>query len=123
MSQAQSAPDEEWFGPLLQLFMVDSFEDAMKMANNTQYGLAAGLISDSESHQKRFCNEIKAGVISINQPTAGASSELPFGGVGASGNHRASAIYAADYCAWPQALSKGAATSENTTELTRGVKQ
>jgi len=123
MSQAQNAPDEEWFGPLLQLFIVDSFEDAMKMANNTQYGLAAGLISDNESHQKQFCNSIKAGVISINQPTAGASSELPFGGVGASGNHRPSATYAADYCAWPQALSKGVATNENTTELTRGVKQ
>jgi len=51
-------------------------------------------------------------VISINAPTAGASSALPFGGIGASGNHRPSAFYAADYCAWPQAISTGPLTHD-----------
>ncbi|MGK0443114.1 MAG: succinylglutamic semialdehyde dehydrogenase [Bermanella sp.] len=122
MTDAQPAPDEEWFGPLLQLFVVDSFEEAVRKANDTQYGLAAGLVSDDATNQQLFSNTIKAGVISINQPTAGASSELPFGGVGASGNHRPSASYAADYCAWPQALAQGKATNEQTNELARGVK-
>lgn len=122
MSEANPAPDEEWFGPLLQLYVVDTFEDAIKQANSTQYGLAAGLVSDDAAHQQYFSNTIKAGVISINQPTAGASSELPFGGVGASGNHRPSASYAADYCAWPQALAQGKATQEQTDELARGLK-
>ena len=122
MTNAQPAPDEEWFGPLLQLYVVDSFTEALALANNTQFGLAAGLVSDNEQHQHIFAHSIKAGVISINQPTAGASSELPFGGIGASGNHRPSAIYAADYCAWPQALSQGAFTHEQTNALTRGVK-
>lgn len=122
MTYAQPAPDEEWFGPLLQLFVVDSFEQAINKANDTQYGLAAGLISDTPEHQLMFSQTIKAGVISINQPTAGASSELPFGGVGASGNHRPSALYAADYCAWPQALMHGKATQQQTNELARGLK-
>lgn len=122
MTSAQTPPDEEWFGPLLQLHVVDTFEQAISLANQTQYGLAAGLVSDNAKHQALFSHSIKAGVISINQPTAGASSELPFGGVGASGNHRPSAFYAADYCAWPQALAQGTATSQQTNELTRGLK-
>ena len=45
--------------------------------------------------------EIRAGVINWNRPTNGASSAAPFGGVGISGNHRPTAYYAADYCAYP----------------------
>jgi len=115
--------DDEWFGPLLQLQKVDSFEEALQQANNTRFGLAAGLISDNHQHQQIFCKLIKAGVISINQPTAGASSEMPFGGVGASGNHRPSAFYAADYCAWPQAQSHGADTHLHSQPLVRGIRQ
>ena len=89
----------------------------MAWANNTRFGLAAGLISDNEQQQQQFCQTIRAGVISINLPTAGASSALPFGGIGASGNHRPSAWYAADYCAWPQALSHGEATTVQSEAL------
>ena len=46
------------------------------------------------------------GVINWNRPTNGASSAAPFGGVGLSGNHRPSAYYAADYCAYPVASSE-----------------
>ncbi|WP_396588134.1 succinylglutamate-semialdehyde dehydrogenase [Bermanella sp. R86510] len=123
MTDAANVPDEEWFGPLLQVYRVATFEDAIMLANNTRYGLAAGLISDDQVHQNQFVNTIRAGVVSINQPTAGASSELPFGGVGLSGNHRASAYYAADYCAWPQALTTGAATEALPQELSRGLRK
>jgi len=82
------------------------------LANNSRFGLAAGLISDNPQQQQQFRAQICAGVISINAPTAGASSALPFGGIGASGNHRPSAFYAADYCAWPQAISTGPLTHD-----------
>ncbi|WP_238376392.1 succinylglutamate-semialdehyde dehydrogenase [Marinagarivorans algicola] len=121
MTDAKPAPDMEWFGPLLQVYRVATIDDAIRMANNTQYGLAAGLLSDDKSEQTQFMNSIRAGVISINKPTAGASSRLPFGGIGASGNHRASAFYAADYCAWPQAMSIGDNTDQQDMPPLRGI--
>ncbi len=96
-------PDEEWFGPLLQIIRVPDFAAALAAANATAYGLAAGLLSDDAALWLRFQNGVRAGVVNWNRPTAGAASTAPFGGVGHSGNHRASAYYAADYCAYPVA--------------------
>ncbi|HHG8774375.1 TPA: succinylglutamate-semialdehyde dehydrogenase [Raoultella planticola] len=96
-------PDEEYFGPLLTIVRYDSFDEAIRIANNTRYGLAAGLISADPALFERFADEARAGIVNWNKPLTGASSKAPFGGVGASGNHRASAWYAADYCAWPMA--------------------
>ena len=120
VTNATRVPDEELFGPLLQLSRVNSVEEAIVKANQTRYGLAAGLISNDEAEQINFLANIRAGVTSINEPTAGASSALPFGGVGASGNHRPSAYYAADYVAWPQATMHGAATRSQSL-ITRGL--
>ncbi len=97
------APDEEVFGPLLQVYRVTSFDHALARANATRFGLAAGLICPDPALWDRFVLEIRAGVVNWNRPTTGAASSLPFGGPGASGNHRPSAYYAADYCAWPMA--------------------
>ena len=96
-------PDEEHFGPLLQVLRYNTFDDALTMANNTRYGLAAGLLSESAEEYEIFLRHIRAGIVNWNRPLTGASSAAPFGGVGASGNHRASAYYAADYCVYPQA--------------------
>ncbi|WP_417483161.1 succinylglutamate-semialdehyde dehydrogenase [Maricaulis sp.] len=96
-------PDEEVFGPMLQVTRVASFEDAMQAANNTAYGLAAGLVSDSRDLWERFWVESRAGIVNWNRPTCGAASNMPFGGPGQSGNLRPSAYYAADYCAFPVA--------------------
>lgn len=96
-------PDEEIFGPLLQVTRAATFHGAIAAANDTRYGLAAGLLSDDESLWMRFCSEARAGVVNWNRPTTGASSAAPFGGIGRSGNHRPSALYAADYCAYPVA--------------------
>lgn len=96
-------PDEEYFGPLLCLIRYESFNDAIRMANATRYGLAAGLLSESREEYERFYRAIRAGIVNWNRQTTGASSAAPFGGIGASGNHRPSAYYAADYCAWPVA--------------------
>jgi succinylglutamic semialdehyde dehydrogenase len=99
----QGIPDEEWFGPLLQIVRVPDFDSAIKAANATEFGLAAALLSPSEELWKRFAIKAKAGVVNWNRPTTGAASSAPFGGVGKSGNHRPSAYYAADYCAYPVA--------------------
>ena len=96
-------PDEEVFGPMLQVTRVASFEDAVQAANNTAYGLAAGLVSDSRELWERFWVESRAGIVNWNRPTCGAASNMPFGGPGQSGNLRPSAYYAADYCAFPVA--------------------
>lgn len=95
--------DEEWFGPLLQVYFARDMEQALVEANRTRYGLAAGLLSDDVLLFNYFEQHIAAGLINWNRPLTGASSEAPFGGIGCSGNHRPSAYYAADYCAYPVA--------------------
>lgn len=96
-------PDEEYFGPLLQLVRYSSFDQAISLANDTRYGLSAGLLADSREDYDYFLARIRAGIVNWNKQITGASGAAPFGGVGASGNHRASAFYAADYCAYPVA--------------------
>ena len=95
--------DEEHFGPLLKVYRYSDFDAAINEANNTRYGLSAGLFSDSEDQYNHFYRRIRAGIVNWNKQLTGASSAAPFGGIGASGNHRASAFYAADYCAYPVA--------------------
>ena len=95
--------DEELFGPLLQVIRYADFDAAIDEANATQYGLAAGLLSDSQARYQEFWLQSRAGIVNWNKQLTGAASTAPFGGVGASGNHRASAYYAADYCAYPVA--------------------
>lgn len=96
-------PDDEHFGPLLKIFRFDDMDAAIDKANDTSFGLSAGLLSDSEDMYNHFFRRIRAGIVNWNRPITGASSAAPFGGIGASGNHRASAFYAADYCAYPVA--------------------
>lgn len=103
MTQAESDPDEEYFGPLVKVYRYEHFEDAIEQANQTAFGLSAGLLADNKSDYDYFYTHIRAGIVNWNRPITGASSAAPFGGVGASGNHRASAYYAADYCAYPVA--------------------
>lgn len=98
-----AVPDAEIFAPLLQVSRVASFEAAVQAANATRFGLAAGLVSDDAALWTRFLNRSRAGVVNWNRPTTGAAGDMPFGGLGASGNHRPSAYYAADYCAYPVA--------------------
>lgn len=95
--------DEEFFGPLLQVVRVADFDVAIAEANATRFGLAAGLISGSQSHFEHFSRQSRAGIVNWNRPLVGASSAAPFGGSGLSGNFRPSAYYAADYCAYPVA--------------------
>lgn len=106
VSALSERPDIELFGPLLQVVRVDSFEAAIAEANNTAFGLSASLVGGSPQLYDQFWANARAGVINWNRPTNGASSAAPFGGIGLSGNHRPSAYYAADYCAYPVASSE-----------------
>ncbi|MBY8823110.1 succinylglutamate-semialdehyde dehydrogenase [Sphingomonas colocasiae] len=106
VTDVSDRPDVELFGPILQVIRVASFEDALIEANNTRYGLSASLIGGAPALYDRFWANIRAGVVNWNRPTNGAPSNAPFGGVGLSGNHRPSAYYAADYCAYPVVSSE-----------------
>ena len=106
VTAVQNRPDAELFGPVLQVIRVPDFDAAIIEANNTRYGLAASLIGGSPQLYDRFWANVRAGVINWNKPTNGAPSNAPFGGVGLSGNHRPSAYYAADYCAYPVTSSE-----------------
>ncbi|NBB38551.1 succinylglutamate-semialdehyde dehydrogenase [Sphingobium yanoikuyae] len=99
-------PDVELFGPLLQIVRVPDFETAIAEANSSRYGLSASLVGGSPEQYAQFWGNVRAGVINWNRPTNGASGTAPFGGVGVSGNHRPSAYYAADYCAYPVASAE-----------------
>ncbi|MBI4559026.1 MAG: succinylglutamate-semialdehyde dehydrogenase [Candidatus Hydrogenedentes bacterium] len=103
VTRASNREDVELFGPLLQVIRVPDFDAAIYEANSTAYGLTAGLLSDNRSLYERFQIEIRAGVINWNRQLTGANSALPFGGIKASGNHRPSAYFAADYCSYPVA--------------------
>jgi succinylglutamic semialdehyde dehydrogenase len=98
VTEAERGVDEEVFGPLLQLIRVSDFSAAIQTANETQYGLVAGLFSQSRTNFDTFFREVNAGLINWNRPTTGASGKLPFGGVGRSGNHRPAGYFMIDAC-------------------------
>ena len=106
VTAVERRPDAELFGPVLQIVRVKDFDSAIAEANATRYGLSASLIGGGPELYDRFWAGVRAGVINWNGPTNGAPSKAPFGGVGLSGNHRPSAYYAADYCAYPVTSSE-----------------
>lgn len=103
VTDAKEIPDEELFGPVMQIVRARNFDAAIERANATKYGLSGGLVSDDDALWVKAHTEMRAGILNRNRPTAGASGNMPFGGPGLSGNFRPGAYYAADYCAWPQA--------------------
>ncbi len=106
-----SERDAEFLGPLLQITRVRTFDQAIRACNDTDYGLAAGLVSGNEVLYHQFLSEVTAGIINWNQQLTGATAFAPFGGLKASGNHRPSAYFAADYC------SHAVASMEVTTPI------
>jgi succinylglutamic semialdehyde dehydrogenase len=106
VTEVKDRPDEEIFGPVLQIIRVKDFDEAIDEANNTRFGLSASLVGGTPEMYDKFWANVRAGVINWNRPTNGAPSNAPFGGIGLSGNHRPSAFYAADYCAYPVTSSE-----------------
>ena len=93
--------DSEHFGPLLTAHIARDFDEAIAIANATQFGLSAGFLGDHVDDFHYFLHRIRAGIVNWNRQTTGASGKLPFGGIGQSGNHNPSGFFAADYCSYP----------------------
>lgn len=99
----RASEEVEIFGPFVQIARASDLRDAIEQANATQFGLAASLFSNEESEWRQFFDASRAGCINLNTGTAGASSKLPFGGLGRSGNHRPAGAFAVDSVAYPVA--------------------
>lgn len=93
----------EIFGPNVAIYQSDDFEQAMEIVNSSGYGLAMALFSKDRALYERALFEARVGVLNWNRTTNGASSRLPFGGMGKSGNDRPSAHFAVQYCTVPVA--------------------
>ncbi|UMX65569.1 aldehyde dehydrogenase family protein [Klebsiella pneumoniae] len=79
------------------------FPEVIRLASQTLYGLDVRLISSDARQFDQLVGEARAGIINWNKLLTSASNKAPFGVVYASGNFRAPAWYAANYCAWPMA--------------------
>ena len=93
----------EWFGPMLVIARVPDFESALESAADTRYGLSAALLGGNVDGFEQFVERVGAGVVNWNGPTTGAAGNLPFGGLGDSGNHRPAGYFAIDFCNDPVA--------------------
>lgn len=120
VTNIDNTKDDEIFAPFVQIYKYNDFDEALAIANQTNYGLVAALISDNKNNFQEFFNTVKAGIINWNKPTTGASSRLPFGGVKHSGNNRPSGYFAADYCSYPIA-SLEQKTPQLPKELPLGI--
>jgi aldehyde dehydrogenase (NAD+) len=72
---------EEIFGPVAALLPADSYEQAVALANDTRYGLSASIFTNDLTRALRFADDIHAGVVKINQESAGVEFQVPFGGM------------------------------------------
>jgi aldehyde dehydrogenase (NAD+) len=80
---------EEVFGPFLSLLPIDSYEEAIAVANSTEFGLSTGIFTESARLSFRAMRDIESGLVYINAGTTGSEIHLPFGGMKSSGNgHR-----------------------------------
>jgi succinylglutamic semialdehyde dehydrogenase len=95
--------DAEFFGPLLRVSTASSLDHAIEQANATRYGLASAIFTQDADAVETFLAQSRAGCVNANTGTAGASSKLPFGGLGLSGNHRPAGAFSLDYTAYPVA--------------------
>jgi succinylglutamic semialdehyde dehydrogenase len=114
-----ASADTEIFGPLLRISTTPSLDDAIAQTNATRFGLAASIFTHDPAAMAAFQSRTRAGCININTGTAGASSKLPFGGLGLSGNHRPAGSFSLDYCAYPVA---GMIESADAAQLTPGMR-
>jgi aldehyde dehydrogenase (NAD+) len=89
---------EEIFGPVASVIRVKSYEEALAIANDTEYGLSAGICTTSLKHASHFKRNAEAGMVMVNLPTAGVDYHVPFGGRKASSyGPREQGRYAAEF--------------------------
>ncbi|MDP3671040.1 MAG: aldehyde dehydrogenase family protein [Telluria sp.] len=71
---------EEIFGPVASVIPAKNYEHALELANDTEYGLTAGICTTSLKHATHFKRHARAGMVMVNMPTAGVDYHVPFGG-------------------------------------------
>jgi aldehyde dehydrogenase (NAD+) len=71
---------EEVFGPVASTVRVKNYEEALDIANRGQFGLSAGIVTNSLKHARHFRRAVRAGMVMVNLPTAGVDYHVPFGG-------------------------------------------
>ncbi len=76
---------EEIFGPVLSVLRVRDFEEAMTVANDSEYGLSSSIFTNDAARIFRFVDEIETGMTHINSPTTGGEAHIPFGGIKSTG--------------------------------------
>lgn len=95
--------NNEIFGPNVAIYTTDSFDEALSITNGGGYGLAAALFTEDKELYHKALRKARVGLLNWNRTTNGASSKMPFGGIGKSGNDRPSADFAVTYCTVPVA--------------------
>jgi succinylglutamic semialdehyde dehydrogenase len=103
LDQSHPYQREEVFGPEAALYFVDDLDEAIAAVNDSDYGLAASVMSADRGVYEHCVGRIRTGVLNWNRGTIGASSRLPFGGGKKSGNDRPAALSSTLYCTAPQA--------------------
>jgi aldehyde dehydrogenase (NAD+) len=89
---------EEIFGPIATVVRVADPDEALAVANDTEYGLSAGVCTTSLRHASRFRDGLQAGIVTVNLPTAGVDFHVPFGGTkGSSQGSREQGRYAVEF--------------------------
>ncbi|NKL86198.1 aldehyde dehydrogenase family protein, partial [Rhizobium leguminosarum] len=89
---------EEIFGPVVSVIRVKDYDEALATANDTPFGLSAGIATTSLKHATHFKRNSEAGMVMVNLPTAGVDFHVPFGGrKGSSYGPREQGKYAAEF--------------------------
>jgi len=89
---------EEIFGPVASVIRAKDYDEALAFANDTEFGLSAGIVTTSLKHASHFKRHAQAGMVMVNLPTAGVDYHVPFGGrKGSSYGPREQGRYAAEF--------------------------
>jgi succinylglutamic semialdehyde dehydrogenase len=103
LRQSHPYQREEIFGPEAALYAFDQLDEAIASANDSDYGLAASVMTRNRETYQRCVGRVRTGILNWNKATVGASGRLPFGGSAKSGNDRPAGVTATLYCTAPQA--------------------
>ena len=81
VDRSHSLMQDEIFGPVVVLYQVKDYEEAIEAANDTAYGLSAAIFTENLTYAHRFLKDAQAGMVRVNLETAGVEYQAPFGGM------------------------------------------
>lgn len=109
LSHGHPVTTDEIFGPVITVLRANDLDEAIQVANDSKYGLAAGICTTSLASAQEFSNRVQAGVVKVNRPTTGLDLNVPFGGVKASSTNtfREQGSVAVDFYTWSKSVYLG----------------